>query len=200
MNVALKMQISAFVDGELPENESELLLRRLSQDAALRQQVAEYLAIGRMIRREPNMHGVNALRGRIAAALGEELQQQPAAAVTSGSRYTRPIAGFAIAASVAVLALFGLRQVDLPTTDGDGQGYTQIQADELADNRLLDEMRRAHAESSDAGSVDRLARFVTLELSDGKFVEVEPDSHVAEEHADTAEDDTDDDSELQQAE
>ena len=39
MNDALKIQISAFVDGELPENESELLLRRLSQDIALRQQV-----------------------------------------------------------------------------------------------------------------------------------------------------------------
>jgi len=37
MNEAIKMQLSAFVDGELPENESELLLRRLSQDAELRQ-------------------------------------------------------------------------------------------------------------------------------------------------------------------
>ena len=30
------MQVSAFVDGELPENEAELLVRRLSQDALLR--------------------------------------------------------------------------------------------------------------------------------------------------------------------
>jgi negative regulator of sigma E activity len=44
------MQVSAFVDGELPENEAELLVRRLSQDAVLRQQVAEYLAIGRIRR------------------------------------------------------------------------------------------------------------------------------------------------------
>ena len=42
---------SPFVDGELPDNESELLLRRLSQDAALRQQVAEYLEIGRLVAR-----------------------------------------------------------------------------------------------------------------------------------------------------
>ena len=41
MNEALKMQISAFIDGELPENEAELLLRRLNQDAAMRQQVAD---------------------------------------------------------------------------------------------------------------------------------------------------------------
>ena len=32
MNEGIEMQISAFVDGELPENEAELLLRRMSQD------------------------------------------------------------------------------------------------------------------------------------------------------------------------
>ena len=45
MNEALRMQISAFVDGELPDNESELLLRRLSQDAVLRQQVGHELML-----------------------------------------------------------------------------------------------------------------------------------------------------------
>ena len=45
MNDGIKMQISAFVDGELPEAEAQLLLRRLSQDAELRQQAAEYFAI-----------------------------------------------------------------------------------------------------------------------------------------------------------
>ena len=72
MNDSLRMQISAFVDGELPENENELLLRRLSQDAALRQQVAQYLAIGRLIRRDHEIPGMSELRDRIAAALGEE--------------------------------------------------------------------------------------------------------------------------------
>ena len=69
MNETLKMQISAFVDGELPDNESELLLRRLSQDAAMRQQVAEYLRIGRLIRRDQDVPGIDTLRGRIATPL-----------------------------------------------------------------------------------------------------------------------------------
>ena len=81
MNDALKMQISAFVDGELPENESELLLRRLSQDVALRQKVAQYLEIGRLIRGEQELPGMGDLRDRIAAALGEEPLQQPAESV-----------------------------------------------------------------------------------------------------------------------
>ena len=46
MNDALKMQISAFVDGELSDNEAEFLLRRLSQDAAMRQQVASFSKLG----------------------------------------------------------------------------------------------------------------------------------------------------------
>ena len=61
MNEALKMQISAFVDGELPENEAELLLRRLSQDAELRQQVSRYLEIGRAIRQERDVAGMDQL-------------------------------------------------------------------------------------------------------------------------------------------
>jgi sigma-E factor negative regulatory protein RseA len=114
MNDALKMQISAFVDGELPENESELLLRRLSQDIVLRQQVSQYLEIGRLIRREPEVPGVNELRDRIWAALGEEPAKHAAEADGSGSKFTRPAVGVAIAASVAVMALFALRQVYAP--------------------------------------------------------------------------------------
>ena len=40
MNDAIRMQLSAFVDGELPENEAEMLVRRMSQDVELRQEVA----------------------------------------------------------------------------------------------------------------------------------------------------------------
>ena len=99
MNDALRMQISAFVDGELPENENELLLRRLSQDAALRQQVAQYLQIGRLIRRDRELPGMSELRDRIAVALGEEPVQHPVETELPASRFTKPAVGVAIAAS-----------------------------------------------------------------------------------------------------
>ena len=67
MNDAIKMQISAFVDGELPQNEAELLLRRLCQDGELRQQAAEYMAVGRIMRGERTVVGMAQLRQRIAA-------------------------------------------------------------------------------------------------------------------------------------
>ena len=71
MNDGIKTQISAFVDGELSENEAEMLLRRMSQDAELRQQVADFLTIGRMIRSERNVPGMDSLRDRIAAEVNE---------------------------------------------------------------------------------------------------------------------------------
>jgi negative regulator of sigma E activity len=76
MNDAIKMQISAFVDGELPQNEAELLLRRLCQDRELRQQAAEYLAMGRVMRGERVVAGLDKLRGRIAGALDDQSLQK----------------------------------------------------------------------------------------------------------------------------
>ena len=118
MNDALRMQISAFVDGELPENENELLLRRLSQDSALRQQVAQYLEIGRLIRRDHEVPGMRELRDRIATVLGEEPVQHTVETELPAARFTRPAVGVAIAASVAVVALLGIRQIYAPTENG----------------------------------------------------------------------------------
>ena len=67
MNETIRMQISAFVDGELPDNESELLLRRMSQDDDLRRLVAEYIEIGRTMRGEGRWSVRTSLRLRRGA-------------------------------------------------------------------------------------------------------------------------------------
>jgi len=118
MNEGLELQISAFVDGELPDNEAELLLRRLSQDAVMRQQVARYLEIGRLIRRDKDVPGVDKLRGRIAAALGDELVAEPEEQEAVGGRFMTPASGIAVAAAVAVVALVGLSQLSGPVDAG----------------------------------------------------------------------------------
>jgi negative regulator of sigma E activity len=111
MNDGIRMQISAFVDGELPENEAELLLRRLSQDSELRMEVAEYLALGRLIRAEAGLAGADGLHERIAAEIDERPADASNSAVKQGAaRFMRPLAGFAIAASVALAAIFTLQQ------------------------------------------------------------------------------------------
>ena len=210
MNDALKMQISAFVDGELPENESELLLRRLSQDQSLRHQVAEYLQIGRLIRREREVPGMGDLRTRIAAALGEQPVESPARAEQPKSRLLKPAAGFAIAASVAVLALVGLPQVDDPgTSELPNQsaatvenveaparqvaGYTEpLPADALTGRpgEMLTQYYLSHgATSADLGANGILTRLVALELREEELAGGEANPAEADKPTERRDDD-----------
>ncbi len=191
MNDALKMQISAFIDGELPENEAELLLRRLNQDAVMRQQVAEYLAIGRCMRRDPDLPGMSELRGRIANALGEELLPATQALAGQSSRFVRPALGVALAASVAVLALVGLRQSILPdagepVTEAalpvieSAPAITQAAVGDVLSDELRHMYLRHSASSADFGTNGMITRLVTLELQGGELVRIDPQDKVAE--------------------
>jgi negative regulator of sigma E activity len=202
MNEALKMQISAFVDGELPDNESELLLRRLSQDAAMRQQVAEFLEIGRLLRQDREVPGIDGLRGRIAAALGEEPLPETAAPEVVGSSLMTPASGIAVAATVAALALVGLSQLGAPVDNGLQNGavaidlapaYTEPSLEEALLNqpseRLLDYRRRHGDSSPELGSSDILYRMATFEIGED-LEKIEPDGHLG-----TADDDVREDEE-----
>lgn len=152
MNDAINMQISAFVDGELPQNEAELLLRRLCHDRNLRQQATEYLAMGRVMRGEHVFVGMASLRERIAAELDDTAFDDTA--VTSPPKstgYLRPLAGVGIAAAVALVAVLGLQQLSIaPATGGQGAATADI-ADssytvpESANDPILDYARRHNA-------------------------------------------------------
>lgn len=190
MNDALKTQISAFVDGELPDNESELLLRRLSQDAASRAQVAQFLAIGRLIRQDVEVPGMDGLRDRIAAALGDDVEPTREQQPVVGSKFMTPVTGVAVAATVAALALLGLSQLD--TTMGPDldsavaidmpPSYTEPSFQEVLANQpnaqSLEYFRRHDDSSSDLGTNGTLTRMVTFELREGELVEIEPDLHL----------------------
>lgn len=188
MDDALKMQISAFVDGELPGNEAELLMRRLCRDAELRREAERYFAIGGLMRGERRLPGIETLRERISAALDDET---PEPAAEAGNRLLRTAAGVAIAASVAVLAIIGLRQVNQPgdaetltadtagvAIDG-GAGYTEPAARAVMSDRpseMLMQYYLSHGEtSSELGANGILSRLVTLELRGGELVEAAPD-------------------------
>ncbi len=198
MNNALEMQISAFIDGELPENESELLVRRLSQDAAMRQQVSRYLEIGRLMRQDREVPGMGQLRGSIAAALGDELEQPQDEPKVVGSRLMTPTTGVAVAATVAAVALLGLGQLQGPVDpllqravaiDDGPAAYTEPAIEQvLADqpNEMLMQYYLSHGDStSGLGANGIFTQVVTLELREGELVEIEPDPHLVP--AETAE-------------
>jgi negative regulator of sigma E activity len=195
MNDAIREQLSAFVDGELPENEAELLLRRMSQDVELRQDVAEYLAIGRLMRSEPGLAGADRLHERITAAIDEK----PADAgdntdAMKGPRAIRPLAGIAIAATVALVAIFALQQttsIDEPANETPvpvasdntrGDAVPRVDAQQERQRQFF----RNHADSSSQlGANGMISRVVSLRFSED--IVVEPEADEASELDDAAE-------------
>ena len=175
MNDALKMQVSAFVDDELPENEADLLVRRLSQDFELRQQVADYLAIGRVMRRESGVAGVERLRDRISAELDERPSQDDAdrAPASAPSRLLRPLTGVAVAATVALIAILGLRQTPGTGEPGVGEipdavaevGTDDAYTEPAPSDDMLQLYRLMHTEVASGFDANRFnPRLVTLQL------------------------------------
>ena len=178
MNDAIRMQISAFVDGELPDAEADLLLRRMSQDASLRKQAAEFLEIGRAMRGEPGVPGVYRLQDRISAALGDKpMVEDEVTPEAASSRPMRPLIGAAIAASVALLAIVGLQFS--PGLGGDtnpGAIDSVVKSDEPVGVTVPDEELRQYylshgASSSEFGANGMNARLVTLRLSEEELAE-----------------------------
>jgi negative regulator of sigma E activity len=103
-------QISAFIDDELPDEESSFLLRRFERDPDARNQALRYTMIGSALRNELLGPDPAILRRRISVALtGASLPAARPQTTRWQSPYMRPLVGFGIAASVAVAALVGLR-------------------------------------------------------------------------------------------
>ena len=194
MNDAIKTQISAFVDGELPDAEADLLLRRMSQDAALRRQAAEYLEMGRAMRGEAAIPGIEYLQERIAAAL--EDKEPDIAEADDGpapGRAVRPLVGVALAASVALLALIGLQFTggvpDAPVAGQDTVAETAEDPSYTVPAPVDDELVRYYqshgATASELGANGMNSRLVNLRLS-SEVVE-EDDAEADDEDAATEE-------------
>ncbi|HXQ31402.1 MAG TPA: RseA family anti-sigma factor [Steroidobacteraceae bacterium] len=106
MSEIINDQLSALIDGELPASETALLLRRLADEPVLQQRLARYCACGEVLR------GVRARADfalRVNAALIAEPVHRPVASARWAlRRYLTPLAGLAIAATVAGAAILVL--------------------------------------------------------------------------------------------
>jgi sigma-E factor negative regulatory protein RseA len=100
-------QLSALLDGELPEAEVAMVVRRVARDDALRAAALRYSLIGDALRDELPAGRPANLVARVRAGLdaAPAPMAEPAA---RDSRVARLVAGFAVAASVAVVALVAL--------------------------------------------------------------------------------------------
>jgi negative regulator of sigma E activity len=120
-------QVSALFDGTLSASQSELVLRRVMKDPALRATWGRYAVIGASLRHEPlsvAALGRDDIATRVAAALADEPVHTGTPAVAAASRpgWTGPVSkalwGSALAAGVAAASILVLRMQVLPEPGG----------------------------------------------------------------------------------
>jgi sigma-E factor negative regulatory protein RseA len=112
MTDRIKEQLSAFLDGELPDPESALLLKRLERDDELRGALSRYSLIGAVLRSDGDVPAARQVAARVSAAIAKE-PFRAAAFVRLPRREAllRGLAGLAVAAGVAFGAVLLVQQV-----------------------------------------------------------------------------------------
>ena len=112
MTERIKEQLSAFLDGELPEPESALLLKRLERDDDLRGALSRYSLIGAVMRSDGDVPAARQVAARVSAAIAREPSGRMAVARFQTAALMRPLAGLAVAAGVTALALLLMQRFD----------------------------------------------------------------------------------------
>lgn len=113
MSEQIREQISALLDGELPEAEQRLLLERLERDPALRTHWSRYQLISDAVHQTLPPQIDPGFADRVMAALEGQPEHhcQPASRL---ARAVKPLAGLAVAASIAVVAVLAVQRARAP--------------------------------------------------------------------------------------
>jgi sigma-E factor negative regulatory protein RseA len=110
MTDAIKEQLSACLDGELPKAELDLLLKRVERDPELRDSIGRYALIGEALRNDRPVVA-KGLAAKVAAALEQEAAPKPGAKISPvWMKRFRPAAGIAVAAGVAAVAVLSVQR------------------------------------------------------------------------------------------
>ena len=107
MSDLVNEQLSALMDGELPPEETALLMRRLEREPELAQRLARYRAMGDVLRGDRAQPSADFAR-RVSAAVALEptpvTKAQPARPLRV-QRTLQPLLGFGVAAAVGALVV-----------------------------------------------------------------------------------------------
>lgn len=135
-----RQQLSALMDGELSPDEARFLLRRLQHDESLAQSLSRWQLCGDILRGQGQAPAPAGFAGGVAAAIANE-RDAAAARPAAGWRPARWGTGLALAASVAVVALFVARQTpELANPEGASQS-AQLAAQGQPDLSRPDQVR-----------------------------------------------------------
>ncbi len=125
MNGKVDEQISGLLDGDFEPGAEELLLRRLAADPGLRERWGRYALIRDAVSGHLPERVDPGFAARVMAAV--EAGPEPATGAAVGHRslraglpasWWRPVAGLAVAASVAAAALVGVSRLELREDGG----------------------------------------------------------------------------------
>jgi len=106
MTDRIKEQLSAFLDGELPDTESALMLKRLERDDELRGALSRYSLIGAVLRSDGDVPAARQVAARVSAAIAKEPFRAAALVRLPGREaLLKGFAGLAVAAGVALGAV-----------------------------------------------------------------------------------------------
>ncbi len=127
MKDEIREQISALVDDELTDLERPLLLGRLQRDADLRACMGRYQLIGDVIHGGVTQATGLGIAGRVQDALADDHKEQDSSSTIqdvttvdrqeAGRSFWKPAVGFAIAASVALVAVLSIQNLQQTTPD-----------------------------------------------------------------------------------
>jgi len=117
MSEQIREQISAFFDGELPDAETELLLKRMARDLELREVFGRHVVIGEAMRsmsdsKLPRPSLTRDFASKVNRVIdGETIAVNPPVfGYSRALRWWRPVSGAMIAAGVAAVAVLALQQ------------------------------------------------------------------------------------------
>ncbi len=111
MSEKIDEQLSALLDGELPAEQEELLLRRLQRGEDCRATLVRYSLIGELLRGSETEFVCSGVMERVHRALQAEPPAQPRP-VPRTFRWGIPLAGAGLAAALAIVAVLGLGLAD----------------------------------------------------------------------------------------
>jgi sigma-E factor negative regulatory protein RseA len=139
MSEQIREQVSAFLDGELPSTETELLLKRLTRDGELRESFGRYALIGEALRGGRQTLLTKGFESRVNLAIdGEPVPASGAVGQGHAARWWRPFAGAAVVAGVAAVAIVAMQQRSLaPGAGGPGVAISGLQAPAAAAAPML---------------------------------------------------------------
>ena len=170
MTRSIEEQLSALLDSELPIEEEALLLKRLESGSQHRRTLGRYALIGDLIRGTSINRGTLGLSESVSAAVATE--QAYAGRFAGENRWgglSKSLAGAAIAASVAMLALLNFEFFDGPGSVSPATGFVRTASTDAPSPNALTRISYTVPPASSPSNVIAPARLTNYLVSHSEY-------------------------------